>query len=515
MYLLIFSFVFYVIYLRNTNTEKTKTKHFIKIFTFTEKILSNNLISILFIFIISQIVQLTSLQIETLNWDINTFIVTSHDISRGNLPLAEQWENKGPLLFFLYYIPQFVFENSFLAIKLFNDFVFYILLLSIFFISKKISGNNISSLASVLFFILVTGLEFEGQAGYSEYYALIFIGLSVYIIQNKNSSVAFFLCGMSLGLSYLVTSSVLILVLFFGSFITLKFHSDKIKIFYFFLGLLFPFVLIFVLYLFHNETKILLENLFVLPFLYRSELGIFVFKRFIKFTIFVIAQHKLILIGIANLTIGILIILRLLKLKNIRNLLNFEYFIYLLIGASTVTFLIANKGYWHHIIYFYYFFAISIAYFTNKKFIKGLIYLNFLVLFPTLLITSILNIKNYDIDNYPIYELSEAISKNYQVESVLALSDHLFLYYFDKQNESFIIHPSFHDVDWLLEYFQSQEYITNTELYDILESGPDLITCNNHWKSIGLFCETVLEDTRYKLYEQDKVKSSIFIKISR
>ena len=201
-----------------------------------------------------------------------------------------------------------------------------------------------------------------------------------------------------------------------------------------------------------------------------------------------------------------------LNLKNIRNLLKFEYFIYQLIGVSTVTFIIANKGYWHHIIYFYYFFAIAIAFLDNKKFVNNLIYINFLVLLPILITTSFLNIKNFEKDNYAIYSLYKDISNEYEIQTALALGDHLFLYYFDIQNESFIIHPSFHDVDWLLEYFQEQGYISNLELYDILDSGPDLITCNDNWKSLGLFCEKVSDDPRYKLYDQNKIGSSIFIK---
>ena len=170
--------------LTNTNIGSSKILNFFEVL---ERIMNKKYFSIFFILSISQIVQLTSLQVETLNWDINTFIVTSQDISRGNLPLTEQWENKGPLLFILYFIPQLAFENSFLAIKLFNDLIFSILSLSIFFISKKVSNNNLSSLSSVLFFVLITGIEFEGHAGYSEYYALLFIGLSIYVLQNKTS----------------------------------------------------------------------------------------------------------------------------------------------------------------------------------------------------------------------------------------------------------------------------------------------------------------------------------------
>ena len=416
-------------------------------------------------------------------------------------------------MYILYYIPQLAFKGSLLAIKIFNDLVFYSLLILIFFTTKKITRNNLSSLASVLFFILITGVEFEGHAGYYEYYSLIFIGSCVYILQNKNSPSALLVCGLCLGLSILVTPSVLLIVLFIFTYVCIKFLKEKNKIFYFFIGLFFPIGSIFVIYQIFNESKILLENFLVLPYLYKSEIGFFVFQRFIEFFFFVIKQNKLILLGAVNLIVFILIINKFLKLKNLRNLFQFDYFIYLLISISLFTFVIANKGYWHHVIYFYYFFAISIAFFIDKLQLKKLIYINFSILFPIFFTTSLMNVINFDSEkNYPIYSVYQNISNEYKINSALALGDHLILYYFNLQNESFIIHPSGHEYEWLLEYFKSQDYISDSELYDILDSGPDLIICNKNFKNIGLFCEKVNKNVRYNIYDQNKVGSSIFIK---
>ena len=53
--------------------------------------------------------QFSSHQYETIDWDINAYLVTSQDIGRGNLPLENQFENKPPLLFLLYF---YILVNS-------------------------------------------------------------------------------------------------------------------------------------------------------------------------------------------------------------------------------------------------------------------------------------------------------------------------------------------------------------------------------------------------------------------
>ena len=60
---------------------------------------------------------------ETLGWDVNTFIVMSQDILKGNLPYENYFDNKGPVLYFLYAIPTY-FQNL-VVIKIFNDLVLF------------------------------------------------------------------------------------------------------------------------------------------------------------------------------------------------------------------------------------------------------------------------------------------------------------------------------------------------------------------------------------------------------
>ena len=48
-----------------------------------------------FLFVI--ITQNRFLNIETITWDISSYLVASNEIDKGFLPLETQWESKGPL----------------------------------------------------------------------------------------------------------------------------------------------------------------------------------------------------------------------------------------------------------------------------------------------------------------------------------------------------------------------------------------------------------------------------------
>jgi hypothetical protein len=66
---------------------------------FMKKIITYNLkifyfILILFFLIITQN---KYLNVETITWDVSSYLVASNEIDLGNIPLESQWESKGPL----------------------------------------------------------------------------------------------------------------------------------------------------------------------------------------------------------------------------------------------------------------------------------------------------------------------------------------------------------------------------------------------------------------------------------
>ena len=74
---------------------------------------------IFLLFFIILLFQSSTYNFETLDWDVNAFLVTSLEIGRGNLPFENQYENKPPLLFTIFYLLQFhSYQNYLIQNKL-------------------------------------------------------------------------------------------------------------------------------------------------------------------------------------------------------------------------------------------------------------------------------------------------------------------------------------------------------------------------------------------------------------
>ena len=101
------------------------------------KLKANTIIFYLFAFFQVIIIQFSTHHVETLDWDINAFLVTSLEFGRGNLPYEFQYENKPPLLFFLFYLFSIVTENNLFFIKVINDFIIFLILIMMSNLYKK------------------------------------------------------------------------------------------------------------------------------------------------------------------------------------------------------------------------------------------------------------------------------------------------------------------------------------------------------------------------------------------
>ena len=101
------------------------------------KLKANTIIFYLFAFFQVIIIQFSTHHVETLDWDINAFLVTSLEFGRGNLPYEFQYENKPPLLFFLFYLFSIITENNLFFIKIINYFIIFLILIMMSNLYKK------------------------------------------------------------------------------------------------------------------------------------------------------------------------------------------------------------------------------------------------------------------------------------------------------------------------------------------------------------------------------------------
>ena len=78
------------------------------------------------LFIITILLQSLYLDIETIDWDVHSYLVTSLEIGRGNLPYENQWEDKQPAFFYFYYFLISLSNGSIVAFRLLNDFLLFL-----------------------------------------------------------------------------------------------------------------------------------------------------------------------------------------------------------------------------------------------------------------------------------------------------------------------------------------------------------------------------------------------------
>ena len=66
--------------------------------------------------------QFAYLEYETIDWDVNTYLVVSNDIINGNLPYENEWDDKGPFLYLTYSLFNYLSSGSLVLFKALNKF---------------------------------------------------------------------------------------------------------------------------------------------------------------------------------------------------------------------------------------------------------------------------------------------------------------------------------------------------------------------------------------------------------
>lgn len=93
-------------------------------------------------------------------------------------------------------------------------------------------------------------------------------------------------------------------------------------------------------------------------------------------------------------------------------------------------------------------------------------------------INNISDINNIQ-ENYPVYQFSKELNKNYKKDnlSILALDHHLVLYYLNVPNASYFIHPTLVVNEQINSHLKKYLNI-DSSIEKVLASKPTLIICN-------------------------------------
>jgi hypothetical protein len=207
-----------------------------------------------------------------------------------------------------------------------------------------------------------------------------------------------------------------------------------------------------------------------------SSLTIFL-TSFIKYNLLI---YTLILFSIS---LSIHIILKMVR----ENKLMFENSeLIFLIFFGLMFFNLAGKGYYHHLIFLLYFLSLSFIFLRDTKINKGIVVFFILVItgFTISEFTeySLNNIKNFLTleEEYPIKKVSnEIILHNYKYDEIFSTNHILLLYYLDKPNTSYVVHPALYDYEEITSVLIENNKIKDNEIVFQLDRLPQIYEGND------------------------------------
>ena len=136
-----------------------------------------------------------------------------------------------------------------------------------------------------------------------------------------------------------------------------------------------------------------------------------------------------------------------------------------------------GHNYYHHLFYFLFFSSLLIAQLSQINQLKSIIFfifISFLSIFIKSFSPAFANLKNLNEtqSNYPLYQLAGELESSL-IDSndaeILSLDYVLLLYYLEKPNYSYLVHPSNHFDEAVVETLQNLNKIGNNHISKMIE----------------------------------------------
>lgn len=448
----------------------------------------NNSIYLLVLFFITIISQNTHLQYETIDWDTNSYLVTSLDVINGFLPYENSWESKQPLFYYVYAFLILISNFNLIIFKFLNDFILFLISCVVFTtISARGAGAGKSFLAALFYLLLMSPTW--AQVEKTELYCVLILSF-VMLIQFKfqDSKFAIPSTGFLLGLSVLINlGSILFVVPAFLSYLTNDFNFKKFlnSLIKLSTGFLIPVAMFSILYFQNNLFDIFITTNIKIPFAYTQESFNFI-KEFSVFIKSIYNFNPFIYLALIFLFLAsfMQILIALINRRNISSVLDEKIIFYLI--TSLCVYYIAGHGYYHHLYYFIFFVPFLVV-----KYLDTFDSRNFsLLLLASILFSSFsyfpqsfINLKNIEeiYENYPLYNISKELDLviNEQ-DQILATDGVLTLFYLQRSNFSYIVHPTNHKEKFITKELIEINYLIEDELVSLLNLDPKVIICGNN-----------------------------------
>jgi hypothetical protein len=437
----------------------------------------------LFLFFLIFFFQSSTYNYETLDWDVNAFLVTSLELGRGNLPFETQYENKPPLLFAIFYFFTILANKNLLIIKILNDLIIFLISVqSIYLFKKRGTRPEIFNFVPSVVFILVTSNVWF-HPSYSEFISLFCISSSYLIYKRSENRSKFLIIGLLLSASSLINLGTSLFLICFVVILLLYENNKYKKIFNLLIGFGIIHLILLGIYAVNGSLSDYLMAMVQIPLSY----GVTEFSLFSSLTIFLTSfiKYNLLIYTLIlfSISLSIHIILKMVR----ENKLMFENSeLIFLIFFGLMFFNLAGKGYYHHLIFLLYFLSLSFIFLRDTIINKGIVVF-FILVITSFTISefteySLNNIKNFLTleEEYPIKKVSnEIILHNYKYDEIFSTNHILLLYYLDKPNTSYVVHPALYDYEEITSVLIENNKIKDNEIVFQLDRLPQIYEGND------------------------------------
>tara|TARA_E500000331_G_scaffold320083_1_gene333304 strand:+ start:1815 stop:3506 length:1692 start_codon:yes stop_codon:yes gene_type:complete len=477
----------------------------------SEPKISLNILCLLIYLPVVFITQNYDLNFEQITWDVASYLVASQDIGLGYIPFESSWESKGPLNYYVYHFLNLISFKSYIHFRLINDLVILVIGLLIFNIINEKNNSFLVSFTSGLFFIgLVSKNWYVSE--FSEIYCIFILALCIKL-KEKNSAKYIVTISLLLSVNSLINQgSIIFIIPFFWWIVSKNLQEKNYKeTSYFLTFLALPQIIVMSIYYASGLLDIYLANYITIPLKYSGKSQSTFRELFIWLKDFHAYSYFLV---IALLVIFIIIALE--NLTAIKNLFNDFYFQSLII--SILYYFVGSHNFYHHLFYLVFFVCFFIYKIQSKDFkvlIMSLIIIGTCVITYNMLEKSYNNLKDLEAtqNNYPLYKLSEEIDSYFldKSYSILAIDYVLVLHYLEKQNYSYIIHPTNHFEDYIKDTLIELGYLNKNNLINLINQGPDVILCNDTLNIRGQ--KTIFSE--FKCEELEKLDNYIRIETGK
>ena len=118
-------------------------------------------------------------------------------------------------------------------------------------------------------------------------------------------------------------------------------------------------------------------------------------------------------------------------------------------------------------------------------------------------------------ENYPVYKLSQEIERQFENDyDILALEYVLVLFYLDKPNYSYIVHPTNHFEEYIEQPLIQFDKIKKNNIEQLLFQKPDVIICNSMRIHRGVPTDNTNFKCDYEHYqnEYNQIETTVYRK---